>query len=222
MTGAGPCWLPRKRLFQVSAEIHSLFPPSSPSACVAAPQRTVCWHGGSTSYTVAERGGVTYIRERQRGGGARGEERGCPNALTGLPGSDIKPRSNEERAWRRAGRGRGEESSAPWFLRPITTPQTAAFFFFCVLCHSTKDQIGAWCTLEFQRGEGGEFPECFFLFKLKKGVEEMISTCKIIKRKNTSAQRFCSDPQASAKPSDHPRRPPPPTPPPCVFYGGTQ
>lgn len=131
MTAAGPRWLPRKRLFQVSAEIHSLFPPSSPSACAAAPQRTACWRRGSTSYTVAERGGVTYIRERQRGGGARGEERGCPNALTGLPGSDIKPRSNEERAWRRAGRGRGEESSAPCLV-PSThhNPTNCSLFLF--------------------------------------------------------------------------------------------
>lgn len=47
----GQCWLP-KRLFRVSAEIHSHFPLSSPSACTAAPQHAACWHRGSTLYTL--------------------------------------------------------------------------------------------------------------------------------------------------------------------------
>lgn len=124
---AGQYWLP-KRLFRVRAEIHSHFPPSSPSACTAAPQRAAYWQPRQHIVHSAERGGGTYIRERQRRGGARGEEQGCPNALTGLPPCDIKLGSNEERAWRRTGRGEGRESSTPWFLRPITTSQTAAFF----------------------------------------------------------------------------------------------
>lgn len=67
---------------------------------------------------------------------------------------------------RREGEGRGVVCS----LVPSTHHNltNCSLFLFLVFCHSTKDQIGAWCSLEFQRGGRGEFPECFFLYKLKK------------------------------------------------------
>lgn len=119
------------RFTHILSPFHSLCLQGCASArCLLAPRQHIV-HS-------AERGSGTYIRERQRRGGARGEERGCPNALTGLPACDIKLRSNGERAWRRTGRGKGGSCRLPGSFDP-SQPHKLLRFLRALPKHKGED-----------------------------------------------------------------------------------
>lgn len=123
---------------------------------------------------------MRYIKDLRKRGGARGERQGCPSALTGLSGCDIKRWSSEEWVCQRTGRGRGEELPAPplFFINPSLPHKLRSFFYCFVSAQKHPTEKTEACRRLEIGGEKGNSWKASVLTNSMKGTSTYTATAK--------------------------------------------